>query len=160
MRAKSKKYRAMTLIEIMVVMIIAMILVVGVSGYRYHAALNARKADVRITAARLAACLLNSWKAAGGYSDVDPVSFGSGLTVSSNAPGPPIPLGFSALDAKVYPNYTIRTNRVHYYATLSYKDVAGQPRTLNVCVAWMNDYLLWDNAGPYQSLSLTTYASD
>ena len=184
MRAKSKTCRGLTLVEVMIVMLISMILVVGVSGYRYHATMNARKADIRITGARLAAYLLNGWKGLGGHSgysiyeledpsdynpadpndydptDVDPVSFGSGLTVSSSAPGPPVPEGFSALDAIANPNYKIRTNGVSYYATLSYKDVVGEPRTLNVCVAWMNDYQAWDGSQPYQSVSLTTYADD
>lgn len=184
MKVKSTKYRGLTLIEIMIVMLVMLILVVGISGYRYYALLNARKADVRITGARLAAYLLNSWKGVGGHSgysiyeledpddydptdpndydpsDQDPVEFGPGLELAFGAPGPPVPEGFSALDADATPNYRIVANGVNYYATLSYKDEAGEPRTLNVCVAWMNDYQVWDSPETYQSVKLTTYADD
>ncbi len=40
----------------------------GVSGFRYYTAMDARKADVQITAARLASLLLSGWKGVGGYS--------------------------------------------------------------------------------------------
>jgi hypothetical protein len=36
----------------------------------------------------------------------------------------------------------------------------GEPRVLNVCVAWMNDYKTWTDSGFYQSVTLTTYADD
>lgn len=173
-----------SLVEIMVAIVILAVVVIAISGYRYYSALDARKADVQITAARLGSYLLNSWKAVGGYSgysiyeledpgdydpgdpndynpsDTDPVEFGPGLELYFNAPGSAVPDGFSALDADSNPNYRIVVNRVNYYTTLSYKDEVGEPRVLNVCVAWTNDYQTWSDSEPYQSVNLTTYAND
>ena len=184
MKVKRTRYKGVTLVEIMIVLLVTLVLVVGVSGYRYYAILNARKADIRITGARLASYLLNSWKGVGGHSgysvyeledpddydpsdpndydpsDQDSVEFGPGLALTFSEPGLPVPTGFSAMDGDASPNYRIVANGVNYYATLSYKDEAGDPRTLNVSVAWMNDYQAWDSSQPYQSVSLTTYADD
>ncbi len=101
MTIKQAKFAtAVTLIEVMVAIVILSVTVLGTSGFRYYAAMDARKADVQITAARLASHLLNGWKGVGGYSaysiyelldpddydpgdpndynpnDTDPVSFG------------------------------------------------------------------------------------
>ena len=180
---RAKFATAATLIEIMVAILILSIAVLGASGFRYYAAMDARKADVQITAARLASHLLNSWKGVGGYSgysiyelldpgdydssdpndynpnDTDPMELGPRLEVYFNATGPAVPAGFSAMDSDVNPNYRIVVNHVNYYATLSYKDQVGEPRVLNVCVAWMNDYQMWTEQ-PYRSVRLTTYADD
>jgi type II secretory pathway pseudopilin PulG len=188
----------LTLVEVMVAIVVVVIAVIGATGYQYHSVLDARKADVQITAARLSSMLLYDWKGSGGGSgysqyefddltdtgddpcDYDPeydydvynpddydydldtndVVIASGLEVYDNAPGPAIPDGFVALDAASNPNYRIVTNGVNYYATLSYKDEVGEPRVLNVCVAWMNDYQTWSDSEPYQSVNLTTYAND
>lgn len=189
----------LTLVEVMVAIVVIMIAVIGAMGYQYHSALDARKADVQITAARLGSMLLYDWKGSGGYSgysnydvndltdfgddpcDYDPdydydiynpedydydiydtndVVLAPVLEVYYNCPGPAIPDGFSALDAESNPNYRIVANGVNYYATLSYKDEVGEPRVLNVCVAWMNDYQTWSDSEPYQSVNLTTYAND
>lgn len=187
-----------TLVEIMVTTVIIAVAVIGAAGYRYHSTLNARKADVQITAARLALLMLDSWKGQGGYSgyskydlidgtdpydpnDYDPeydydiynsddydydadetdgVVFGPGLRIYDDVPGPDVPAGFTALDSTSNPNYRIAANGVNYYATLSYKDQVGEPRVLNVCVAWTDDYETWSDSGHYQSVKLTTYADD
>jgi len=187
-----------TLIEIMVTIVVISVAVIGTAGYRYHSSFNARKANVQITAARIALLMLDSWKGQGGYSgyskydleegtdpwdpnDYDPeydydtynsddydyetydpnaLVFGPGLTVYDNAPGPDVPSGFTALDSASNPNFRIVVNGVNYYTTLSYKDEVGEPRLLNVCVAWTNDYETWSDSGAYQSVSLTTYADD
>lgn len=180
---RAKFATAVTLIEVMVAILILSIAVLGASGFRYYAAMDVRKADVQITAARLASLLLYGWKGNGGYSgysfyelnnpgdydpsdpndynpnDTDPVEFGPGFEVNFNTTGPAVPAGFSALDSNANPNYRIVVNRVNYYATLSYKDPVGEPRVLNVCVAWMNDYQVWTEQ-PYSSVRLTTYADD
>ncbi len=189
----------LTLVEVMVAIVIVVIAVIGATGYQYHSVLDARKADVQITAARLSSMLLYDWKGSGGGSgyskyefddltdsgddpcDYDPeydydvynpddydydiddtndVVLSPVLEVYYNAPGPAIPDGFIALDAASNPNYRIVANGVNYYATLSYKDEVGEPRVLNVCVAWMNDYQTWSDSEPYQSVNLTTYAND
>jgi len=156
----------------------------GTSGYRYQAASNARKADVQITAARLASLLLNSWKGLGGYSgysvyelldpgdydpgdpndydpgDMDDIELNPTLEITADAPGPDIPDGFNALDSIANPNYKIVVNGVNYYVAMSYKDEDDTPRLLNLCVGWMADYQAWDDSKPYRSVVLSTYAND
>ena len=63
-----KSAAGITLIEVMVTIVVISIAVVGAAGYRYHSALNARRANVQITAARIALLMLESWKGQGGYS--------------------------------------------------------------------------------------------
>jgi hypothetical protein len=57
---------ATTLVDVMVAIAILAVAAIGATGYRYCAAGQLRKAEARITAARLALMLLNNWKAAGG----------------------------------------------------------------------------------------------
>jgi len=186
---------AATLIEIITAILILSIAALSTSGFRYYSALNTRKADVQLTAARVASLILSTWKGSGGYSgyskydliggvdaldpndydieydyvdyysndydtdETDPVVLIPGLIIYDNAPGPAVPDGFNALDLFVNPNYRIVVNNVNYYATLSYKDEVSEPRILNVCVAWMNDYQTWTGQS-YNSVQFTTYAND
>jgi hypothetical protein len=193
---RTKFAPAATLIEIIIAILILSIAALSTSGFRYHSALNARKADVQLTAARLASLILSSWKGCGGYSgyskydllgydpldpndydpdydyvfyypddydydtdETDPVVLIPELTIFDNALGPALPDGFSALDSFVNPNYRIVVNNVNYYVTLSYMDEVSEPRILNVCVAWMNNYQTWTEQ-PYNSVKLTIYAND
>ena len=64
--------KGMTLIEVMVAAVIIVISVLGAMMYRYHSALDARKADVKIGAARVALLLLEGWKGMAGISAYDP----------------------------------------------------------------------------------------
>ena len=55
MKAKRRKFRSgLTFIEILLASAILLIAVVGTAAFRYNAALGARKADIRSTAARTA----------------------------------------------------------------------------------------------------------
>jgi hypothetical protein len=149
----------LTLIEIMVSIIVIVIGVIGAMGYRYYCALDARRADVQITAARLGSMFLESWKAAGGYpasdpmNNYNPVDLAHIPEVSISSSGSTGPGGFN----DVFGNYLVVTNRVDYYATLSYQEVGAEPRVLNVCVAWMPHNQPWDTS-EYRSVRLTDYA--
>lgn len=107
------------------------IIVTGTSAYRYYAALDARKADVYITAARTALLLCESWHGLQGAQTYDPAAqLASELTITSGN-GPAVPSGFNLLG-----KYNIQLNDANYYVTLSYKDVTGELRALNVNIAW------------------------
>jgi len=149
--------RGVTLVEVMAAVVFMSIAVLGAMGFRYYSASNARRADVKITASRLSLLLLESWKGAGAASSYDPVAeFGSELTISTSDTGPAVPTGFSALGS-----YHIVANRANYYATLSYKAATStEPKTLNVCVAWLGNYQTGTVSGTDQSIKLTTYAGD
>ena len=49
-------YKGLTLIEVMISVLIALVIVIGVIGYMYACAYNARAADVRATATAGPAC--------------------------------------------------------------------------------------------------------
>lgn len=146
-----KQKKALTLIEIMAAMALIFVAVIGAMSFRYYCALDARKADVQITAARLASTLLQAWRATQGSLDYNPVTeLGAELPISDSTTGP---VGFAA----VLGSYAIVVNHVNYYATLSYEDQADEPRRINANVAWNNGYQGTTLLNPYQSVRLTTY---
>lgn len=152
-----KRSRGFTLLEIMVAMAILSIAVIGAIGFRYHSALDARKADVQITASRLGSALLDDWKGNGsGSASYNPVTqFSSNLSISTSGSGPAVPSGFSSLGT-----YLVTANSVNYYVTMSYKAAsATEPRTLNVCAAWLSGYGMGTIAGTDPSIRLTTYVN-
>jgi len=72
----AKTYRkfnnGLTLIEIMIAMTTIAVGVLGAMMYRYHSALDARKADVQVGAERVALLILEGWKGAAGLDTYDP----------------------------------------------------------------------------------------
>ncbi|MHC4629011.1 MAG: hypothetical protein ACYTDV_18685, partial [Planctomycetota bacterium] len=65
---RGKFASAVSLVEVMTAIAILFVAVVTTSQFRYYAAMDDRKADVQITAARLASMFLHGWKGTGGYS--------------------------------------------------------------------------------------------
>lgn len=150
---RSKSAAAITLVEIIVSMVVLIVAILGAMGFRYYCSLDARKADLQVTAGRFGLLLLENWKASGGAVDYDPVAefgpdfaeFGSDLVIIS--------VGTSADgEFPVQGIYKITDGHIDYYAVLSYKDlIPAAVKILNVEVAW---------GGPNtaQSVRLTTYA--
>lgn len=139
---RSKSTSAFTIIEVMEAIVILLIAVIGASGYRYYAALDARKAAMQATAARIGLLLCESWRGVEGTETYDPaVYFGSDLAItedpifefSSDHPitGPIVTESFTPLGT-----YKVVVNNATYYAVLSWKDVSTEPRALNVIIAW------------------------
>ena len=127
---------AMTLVEVMGSVLILSVAVIGASAYRYHSALDARKADVRATATRIALLLCENWRGVSGAVSGDEAYdaedyFAHGLSFDASGEGPEVPADFTELAT-----YTIELNGINYYTTLSWKDVATGLRALNVVVAW------------------------
>jgi prepilin-type N-terminal cleavage/methylation domain-containing protein len=120
-----------TLVEVMITILILSVAVIGASGYRYYSALDARKADLRVTAARVGLLLCESWRGVEGVETYDPVAhFQSDLAIAGGS-GPAAPEGFTLLGS-----YEITVNGITYYASLSWKDMGTGLRALNVVVAW------------------------
>jgi prepilin-type N-terminal cleavage/methylation domain-containing protein len=147
-----KSVGGFTLVEVMVTVVILLVAVIGTSGYRYYAALDAKKADRQVTAARTALLLCESWRAASDPNLFDPEEkFESQLTISpSSNYGPDVAEGFTELG-----NYEIIINGISYNTTLSWRNVSSGLRALNVTVGW-------DQGGseyqyPNKSFKLTTY---
>lgn len=157
-----KNRSGFTLIEIMVAIIVIVVGVLGAMMYRYHTAINARKADVKIASARIGLMLLEGWNGMGGnlYSDpnntYDPVGQFSSTELTIRAGTGPGGL------TDEFGSYRIEAKgvRVNYFATLSSQDVTDQPRVLNVHIAWSHNYGADSLPGEYRSTKLTTYVDN
>jgi len=168
-----KNSKGLSLIEVMVSLLILSVAVIGAGGYRYYAALDARKAATEITAARMAMLLCESWRGINGAESYDPIAHLSSdlpitkstmfeFNVNSAITGPAVGKGFTLLGV-----YEIVSGEVNYYAVLSWKNIAAGLRALNVVVAWpvggqrttsTNDYS--HNIDAYKSFELTIYVTN
>lgn len=132
---RGKQPKGLSLVETMVAIVVLSIAVIGASGYRYYAALDARKADMRMTAARVALLLCESWRGVKGDETYDPtVHLGSELSIAvddSNDVAPDVPEDFTKLGS-----YAVSMNGVPCYTTMSWRDISAGLRALNVVVAW------------------------
>jgi len=156
-----KHSKGFSLIEVMVAILILSVAVIGTSGYRYYTALDARKADMQATAARVALMLCESWRGVKGDENYDPTShFGSELQITTIADSDIIyvaPNGFTALGY-----YQILLNNFPCHMTMSWQDVSSGLRALNVIVAWPQrasynqSYVLSDDTSE-KTFRLTTY---
>jgi prepilin-type N-terminal cleavage/methylation domain-containing protein len=154
---QKKRTAGLTLIEVMVSVVIIVVGVLGAAGYRYYCALDARKADIQITTARVGSMLLETWKATGGSSDFDPLTeFASELAITTNSVSLNELSGYNSL-----PCYSINIDGSMYIAMLSYQDDATSGlRLLNVRVAQIlqSDEQQYETViAPKQVISLTTY---
>jgi len=142
-----------TLVEIMIAILAIMITVLGVSGFRYQAALDTRKADTHILAYRTGLMLCEGWSGANGSLSFDPASdFTPMLTICSSGSGPEAPSGFTALGS-----YKIVINNLIYYATLSWQELSTGLRSLNVIVCWDQRGESDAYADADKTCNLTTY---
>lgn len=149
-----KRNTGLTLVEILIAMTLILVVVIGAMSFRYHAVMDAREADARITAARVGSMLLNAWVARVGDTSFDPVAeFNPGIPILVSASGTSSPADYTELN-----KYHIYCDEVNYYATLSHKStISGQAGALTITINWMNDYREWDASAVKQSISMTTY---
>jgi len=160
MAVKRPKFAAaLTLIEVMAAIVVLAVAVLGASGYRYFAVLDARKADVQITAARIALLLCESWR---GMPDPDPNSFDPtqlanppDLTIETHHTGP---VSEVLTDFELLGLYRITAtdSGFTYLAALSSKDISSRLRALNVVVAWEGRGS-GSNSSRRRTFRLTTY---
>jgi hypothetical protein len=128
----SKRYKGISLIEVIIASAVISIAVIGGISYRYTCALDGRRAALQADAARAALLLCESWRGDGGLETYDPVTHldSDGFTIATDL-GPEGPVDFTALGS-----YKIVFDGSTCYATLSYKQVDTGLRALNVTVAW------------------------
>ena len=144
----------LSLTEVIIASVILSIAVLGTSGFRYHAQLDARRADVHIGASRTALMLCEGWRGLRGSESYDPVSsYGTLVTIANSTDGPASPSGYTHLGT-----YSVTSGGVTYYTTLSWQDVSVGLRTLNVASTWEQR----GHSGVFEDVdktfSLTTYA--
>ena len=156
---KFRQRRAVTLVEAMMTTLVLTVAVLGTSGYRYYAALDARRADAHVTAARLASLLCESWKGVKGTETYDITEdLGSELVIETIYEGPAMPS-----EAGLLGYYRITVEGVAYNAVLWWRDLevdydtGRRLRSLNVIMGWD-----WRHSQHWwyfhnNSLRLTTY---
>ena len=157
---KSKRCSGLTLIEIIVAAVVIIVAIIGAIAYRYHCVLDARKADVQITAARVGLMLLDGWKGLGGRSSTDPgniydpVEFsfaGSEMKVTTEL-GPEAPTGYNS-----FGSYLVVVDGEYYYVTLSFQDEpANDLRILHVSVGWPEKYPTGNFSSDDKKVSMST----
>ena len=128
----------LTLIEVMITLLLALVIAIGMISYMYASGVNAHQANVKATATRLSLLLLEGWKTQLGAISYDPkddfldntsIPFEEFVDISGNPPYPPgLPGEFAY--------YRIKIDGTKYFVKMSYKDGADNQRELNVAVAW------------------------
>ena len=121
----------------MISMIVILVVAIGAVSYMYASMSNAKEADVRAGAARLALLLLQSWKANGAnvstYNPANPVENINLPPLSDFATPGALNLntasGFNLLQC-----YRIQVDNVKYFVEMTYDN--STPAKLCVYVAW------------------------
>jgi prepilin-type N-terminal cleavage/methylation domain-containing protein len=178
MKARKHKFsKGVSLIEIMVAVTILSVAVIGASGYRYYAVLDANEADEHIAAARIALLFCESWRGTGGSTTFDPITyFGTALPVTDDSGfGGFGTIGSETLTFNTLGNYQVVLDGIDYHVLLSWADINPSLRALNIVVGRLNrssrnqagfyetnpeeQYQLSESTGPdaYKLFKLTTY---
>lgn len=174
-RKRLKSTGGFTLVEVMAATVILSIAVIGASGYRYHATLDARKAAMHSEAARAALLLCESWRGVKGSETYNPTThLGANLTVTAPGEADDVIMYLNYIaeipqDFTVLGSYKVATNDGLCYPVLSYKDTGTGLRVLNVAVAWPmlgqstnggDGYSRYPTPDNYKVFKLTTYISN
>ncbi|MHC4476721.1 MAG: hypothetical protein ACYTEL_13815 [Planctomycetota bacterium] len=130
---KLKHLKGASLAEVMVTIALVLMTVFGVSQYRYHATLDAKKARLHANAGRIALLVCEGWAGATDTTTYDPVAnLASVLKIEPifNSGQSP-PTGFNMLG-----QCGIFMEDVRYNASLHWRDISAKMRALNVAVEW------------------------
>lgn len=163
-----KRYSGVTLVEVMAAALVVLVVAIGMMNYQYACSMNARTADIRATASRLALVLLERWKDIAG--NIDPSVFepddplmGCGLGLA------PLDYYDEVTDIGALPAlgtqfkcYWVRLNGVVYWVKLTYNDQLSPPiRLLQASVAWSDDLLDEDalSYDPRRRIRLSKYTT-
>ena len=153
--------KGLTLIEVMVAAVVVVFAVLGAMAFRYVTALDARKADIQISAARVGLLLLEGWKGEAGLESFDPTDgkFESGIVIIDSGGGPAVPAGFIGLATG--PSFEIKENNTYFYATLSsIASTSTDPKQLNVCVGWLHGAAQGNGGNSVQNVKFSTFVND
>jgi Tfp pilus assembly protein PilV len=128
---RGKCRRGFSLLDVVIASTVLLIVISGTSAYRYHSALDQRKAAMQITAARASQLLCESWRGVQGAATYNPTAYTWADMTISVGTGPAVPSGFTALNS-----YAISSNNFNYTATLSWQNVSTGLRAVNITIAW------------------------
>ena len=135
----------------MAALVIALVIAIGVMSYQYAGAMNARKADVRVTGSRIGLLFLENWAAMGGIADVGIYDPAARLDLGTyplhnyddlGAGGLP---GAPPTNGTPFKLFRIFTNGTYFWVELAYLDENPQGevypiRELGVRIAWSLDF--------------------
>jgi type II secretory pathway pseudopilin PulG len=126
-----QKRRGFTLIDVLFSVVILIVAICGAIQFRYHAAIQVRKANMLTGASELALTLIETWRGVDGADTFDSIThYNPGLAITS-ATGPAKPADYNLLGS-----YAIQWSDYDYTATLSSRDIGGGLKSINVVVAW------------------------
>ena len=128
---RRQRRNGFSLLDVIIASTVLLIAIAGTSAYRYHSALDQRKAAMQITAARAAQMLCESWRGVQGAATYNPTAYTWADMTISTGTGPTVPSGFTSLNS-----YALSSNNFNYNATLSWQNVSSGLRALNVQIAW------------------------
>lgn len=143
-----RERKGFTLVDVLVSAVILLIAIYGAIQFRYHAALQIRKADMHISGAELGQMLVETWRGTGGSESFDFVSYFSPVMAINAGTGPAEPGDFN-----LHGSYAVQWEGFDYLTTLSSKELPDGLRALNVIVTWQMGYSNTD-----KQISLTSYA--
>lgn len=136
---KAKKIRCrrgVSLIGTLIAVAVLLIALIGTSSFRYHAALDGRRANAYTAAARIALVLCESWRGIKGDLTFDPTEpWGLEMEVTADD-GLIKPEDFNLLGSYKVVLDDDDPDSVNYYTTLSWKDIKPGLRALSVVIAW------------------------
>jgi len=132
-RRRKKFAAAVTLVEVMAAAAVLVVVIIGASAYRYHAALQEKRAAMQMTSSQFASLLCESWRGAGSTEMYDPrTALGASLPLKKvRASRDAAPDGFTILG-----RYVANIDDVAYNALLSWRNATPSLRELNVVVGW------------------------
>jgi Tfp pilus assembly protein PilV len=126
----SKRYKGLSLIEVIIASAVLFIAIIGGLSYQYHAEVQNHIARANQTASRIAQLLLEDWKNSGGSATYDPTT---------------LQLGFLSSHEK-NADYYIFTDNLRMYIAMDSSVVVSDPDAgvtitrLGVRVTWRRDY--------------------
>ncbi len=146
---RARRFRASTIVELVVALTALVIIVLGHSITGYNARLDIKRSMKQSAGVMTALLLSESWAGVEGAAAYDPRADLEDQLTFTAASGPSAPAGFTSQGS-----YCAVVNDVSYYATLSSNELAPTLRALNVTVAWADRD---GSTTPDRSFSLTTY---
>jgi type II secretory pathway pseudopilin PulG len=176
---RRSRFGGFTIVEAMMAMAILAIAIVGAMAYRYYATMDARRADIHMTASRVGRTLLEGWVSVDGSNSYDPqarfnetnfaIAGPSNYWTWGPADGLPDSFQYYGLDTAgtavgTRKQYQVTTGNVVFYTILSTRarDTATNPPTptmLNVRVGWRLDRKAGAKDATVKSVGFTTLLS-
>jgi hypothetical protein len=140
MKTPKDSMRGLSLIEVQVTLVVALVTVLGAIQFRFYSAKAGTRAEAYYVATQTGNHILKTWRASGQLADFDPVTRLSGddaaFSITTFNSGLSIPTGMTLLG-----HYQVQSGDYHTIVTLAYQgETSNSPALRSVGVGWRNDY--------------------